>query len=453
MSANSLTTLVFYNSHIERFYPLVQGVLVFQGLFLLLLYFITKRKDVLHYSLFLLLSAAYFYLNAPFTFFGLEDEKVFSSALYINGNIPLIIITNTAYIFFLKYFFKDIYNNRVTDNLFRLILFLTPFLIAIFFLLRYISKETQPVFYISNFLAASVSLFYIVAIRRYKLRGSGWVTWGMFFNILGNAATILMIVLERHGIRNVITVGYPLLFMRVGILADMFFYQGAILKKWYVQEKQLAIEKMNAQLAIEKVRNKISMELHDDLGATLSGVAMYSTLIKTQIQSSDLTGAARSLDVVKDSSTQMIDRLSDMIWLLKTKQPSLEEFNEKLEDYASNMAAAKNMQVQITKNMQSDHSLTFEQRHNIYLFCKEAINNAVKYSEGSQLHFTISQTDKYITYIISDNGKGFDVSQATAGNGVKNMQQRAADVGADYSILSSPCKGCTVALRIGQVSL
>lgn len=180
MSANSLTTLVFYNSHIERFYPLVQGVLVFQGLFLLLLYFITKRKDVLHYSLFLLLSAAYFYLNAPFTFFGLEDEKVFSSALYINGNIPLIIITNTAYILFLKYFFKDIYNNRVTDNLFRLILFLTPFLIAIFFLLRYISKETQPVFYISNFFSSQrKSLLYCcytqVQIARFRMGNLGHV--------------------------------------------------------------------------------------------------------------------------------------------------------------------------------------------------------------------------------------------------------------------------------------
>ncbi|HMR83453.1 MAG TPA: tetratricopeptide repeat protein [Niabella sp.] len=220
-----------------------------------------------------------------------------------------------------------------------------------------------------------------------------------------------------------------------GLLAMYFYIQK--IKSRALNEK-----------AVLRERLRISRELHDDLGATLSGVAMYSNLIKSQIKSSSLSGAEKSLDIIKESSTQMVDRLGDMIWLLKTDQLSLEDFNQKLEDYARNMAAVKKMQLQFANNMTSDHPLAFEQRHNLYLLCKEAINNAVKYSEGDLLRFSINQTDQYIEYLIADNGKGFEPNTVKAGNGLKNMQQRATEIGADCNIQSVAGKGCTVLLRI-----
>lgn len=438
----------FYNPHIEQFYTLFQGVLVFQALFLLTLYFSTNRKDILYYAFFLIFSAAYFYLNAPFTFFGLNEDAFFETNLYVNSNIPLIILCNVFYILFIKSFFVGSYQNKSIETFTRIVLLSSVLLIGIFFLLLFLQKDTQPVFYIINFLSASVSLYYIIAVFKYRTLYSGWVAWGMIFNIVGLSITILLIVLERRGMHNVLTFSYPLLFMRIGILIDIFFYQTALLKKWNWQEKQLAIEKVNAQLAIEKFRNKISRELHDDLGATLSGVSMYSHLIQTQLETDDLAGAEKSLNIMKETSTQMVNRLNDMIWLTKPQKYNVAELIQRLEEYAGNITKARNMQLRFSNNIQQLHSLSFEEKHNIYLFCKEAINNAVKYSEGTVLQFIIKESEDDITYIIHDNGKGFNTDNITNGNGLTNMRQRAEEIGAECSIHSTTMKGSTITLTV-----
>ena len=122
---------------IEKFYLFFQGILVFQAFFLGILYVITSRKDILYYSIFLLLSAVYFFINAPNTFFGLNDDTIFNSPFYLQGNIPLIIITNLFYILFLKVFFSEVYKNKVLDKIFHFSFFLIPVLIVTFFLCRF----------------------------------------------------------------------------------------------------------------------------------------------------------------------------------------------------------------------------------------------------------------------------------------------------------------------------
>ena len=101
---------------IEVFYLLFQGVLVFQVLVFAVLYFITRRKDLLYYSLFLFFAAAYFFINAPYTFFGVPEEVVWNSSWYDYFNTPTIIIENLFYLLFLKVFFADITKDRTVTS-------------------------------------------------------------------------------------------------------------------------------------------------------------------------------------------------------------------------------------------------------------------------------------------------------------------------------------------------
>ncbi len=440
---------MFTSPSIELFYLFFQGVLLFQAFFLGMLFFITKRKDILNYAVFLLLSAVYFFLNAPNTFFGLDDDSIFNSALYRYGNIPLIIITNLFYILFLKVFFAGIYVNKVLDTLFKLIFFLIPVLLAVFFLLRYLGKDTQVVFYIVNLLAAGVSIFIIHAVFRQGLPNTGWVAWGMFFNILGTALTILMIVLERYGVRNLVTLSYPLLFMRIGILADMFFYQVALLKKWHHQEKQLAVEKLYSQLEVEKLRNKISGELHDDIGSTLSGIAMYSHMTTDQLQRGDYNKAKDSVNIIQRSANEIVDKLSDMVWAINPDKDSFSTMLERIKKYGDEMCPPKNIRFLCSfENIQLIKEPGMDVRQHLYLFAKEAINNAVKYSGGTMIHFRASFENDTFKMSIQDDGKGFDVERVSKGNGLNNMQNRAAAIEAVYNVTSGSVIGTTVILEL-----
>ena len=87
-----------------------------------------------------------------------------------------------------------------------------------------------------------------------------------------------------------------------------------------------------------------------------------------------------------------------------------------------------------------------QKRSNIYLICKEAINNAIKYSGCRNLSFALQQEGHYISISIIDDGKGFNVLQSFDGNGLKNMQSRAKEIKADLSLNSEKDKGTSINL-------
>ncbi len=207
--------------------------------------------------------------------------------------------------------------------------------------------------------------------------------------------------------------------------------------------------KLQNQQAILSERLRISQELHDEVGATLSGISMYSHLTKEQMKHAQTAEVEKSLTIIQQSAGEMVNKLNDIVWLINPGQDSLQKLIQRLEEYAGEMAAIKNMQVKITLPEQfSTHSLPVEGRRNIYLFCKEAINNAVKYSEADLLELTVKEYNQLLEISIRDNGKGFDVENVKRGNGLGNMKQRANGLGADFDIQSEPGEGCFISLKL-----
>ena len=202
------------------------------------------------------------------------------------------------------------------------------------------------------------------------------------------------------------------------------------------------------QQTVLNERLRISTELHDEVGATLSGIVMYSHLTKEQIKKGQTTEIERSLNIMQQSSVQMVDKLSDIVWLINPEQDSLQKLVTRLEEYARDMAAIKNMQVKISVPEKIDDiHLPVENRRNIYLFCKEAINNAVKYSNASLLELTIKETEGKLEFSVRDNGKGFDAVMVRRGNGLENMQKRADEIGAKLVLQSKENEGASVSLQ------
>lgn len=197
------------------------------------------------------------------------------------------------------------------------------------------------------------------------------------------------------------------------------------------------------------LRMKISRDLHDDIGSTLSGINMYSHLARQQLKTSDINEADKSLNIMQQTSGEMIDKLSDIVWLTNPEHETLKKLAERLENYANDIAAAKNIKVKtsVIANAQQNN-LPFEICRNVYLICKEAINNAVKYSEASLLELTVKETDKGLEFSVQDNGKGFNAEMVKRGNGLDNMQKRAAEIGATLIIQSKHNEGSLLSMKI-----
>ena len=207
--------------------------------------------------------------------------------------------------------------------------------------------------------------------------------------------------------------------------------------------------RINQLLKLQAIRNNIARDLHDEVGATLSGIAMYSHLTKEQIKNSNTVEVVKSLNIMQQSSSEMVNKLNDIVWLINPDQDSLQKLIQRLEEYATDMVKVKNMQVKVNVPEHLHvHSLPMKSRRNIYLFCKEAINNAVKYSNGTLLELNVKEINNKLEFAVCDNGKGFNLSTVKRGNGLENMQKRADEIGAKLTTQSKHNEGSLVSMQV-----
>jgi len=220
-----------------------------------------------------------------------------------------------------------------------------------------------------------------------------------------------------------------------------------LLSKAYIKEKEEM--KLKSEHTMLNERLRISSELHDEVGATLSGISMYSHLINEQLKSNNTGGIKKSIQVMQQSSSQMVDKLNDIVWFINPEKDSLQQLMSRLEDYAVKMAAVKGIKVNIQiPGGIGDNILPAETRRNIYLFCKEAINNAIKYSNATTLDFSVLENNRLLQIVVADNGVGFNVSQLSNGNGLDNMRKRAAAIDGEMQIESANGAGTRIQLSL-----
>jgi signal transduction histidine kinase/ligand-binding sensor domain-containing protein len=195
------------------------------------------------------------------------------------------------------------------------------------------------------------------------------------------------------------------------------------------------------------LRTKISQDLHDEVGSTLSGIALYSSLAKKQLANKTPENTEKSLSVIEQTAADMVDKLNDIVWAVNPQNDNLSILLKRLEDYAYEMATTKSIEVisRVDEHTR-DISLPMVLRKNIYLVCKESINNAVKYAGCSVITLNAGRFDHQVSFEISDNGRGFDTGSVKKGNGLNNIRARANEIHASLTIDSRKDKGTTIRL-------
>jgi two-component system, NarL family, sensor histidine kinase UhpB len=148
-------------------------------------------------------------------------------------------------------------------------------------------------------------------------------------------------------------------------------------------------------------------------------------------------------------SSQMMENMSDIVWSINPKNDTLDQVVLKMKEFAFELLEPK----EITHTFQLDSNLTYlkldvEKRKNLFLIFKEALNNAAKYSGGTNVLISLSATQNKIQLSIHDNGKGFNEESVKRGNGLINMKERATSVGGVLLQSSQPDKGTEIRVDI-----
>ncbi len=210
----------------------------------------------------------------------------------------------------------------------------------------------------------------------------------------------------------------------------------ALVSLWLLFNRNKLKQRMNE---IE-IRNKIASDLHDEVGSTLSSIRMYSDIVKNQ---PNQTGtSAQLLDKISSNSKEMIENMSDIVWMIKPGNDAFKNIENRMLNFANEICAPTEINFEFTKNTSAEEiKIPMEMRRDIYLIFKEAVNNAVKYSGCKNILADISFMQDQLQLRIEDDGNGFDFDVAKKGNGLSNMQKRTEDNKGIFKMKSSAGEG------------
>ncbi|MDX2135601.1 MAG: two-component regulator propeller domain-containing protein [Saprospiraceae bacterium] len=195
-----------------------------------------------------------------------------------------------------------------------------------------------------------------------------------------------------------------------------------------------------------RLRNRISADLHDDIGAALSNMGILNTLVRQRVDPN--SEVVTFLDRIDEEVNHSAEALDDIIWSINPQNDPLDLVLARIRRFTSEVFEAKDIagSISLPPNMQG-LKLGMERRRAFYLFAKEAIHNMAKYAFCTQASVQIAYENGLLTFTVSDNGVGFDVENArSAGNGLKTMADRAQALNGKMSLQSEPGEGTVVSL-------
>jgi two-component system, NarL family, sensor histidine kinase UhpB len=219
------------------------------------------------------------------------------------------------------------------------------------------------------------------------------------------------------------------------------------------------IEEKNEQLKVEKdfaeqqrvkaelldMRHKIAKDLHDDIGSSLSSISIYSEVAQT-ITGDKMPEATKIINNVGEIAREAMENMNDIVWTINPANDKLDDIMQRLQLISDHLKEARNISVHfdIGDNIR-EVKLTMNQRKNIYLIFKEAINNIAKYSGADNCFVIIKKQDELILVSIRDDGAGFDRRiQSMGGNGLINMSQRAQEMNGKLEVISGKQSGTEI---------
>ena len=186
-------------------------------------------------------------------------------------------------------------------------------------------------------------------------------------------------------------------------------------------QNQLLQKELEKQKSIEAERERISHDMHDDLGAGISALKLQAEFLKQRAENDDLKN---DIDELLKTSEEMNLSMREMLWSLNSGNDTLGSFIDYSKMYAQNfLKKTKILLLTESENVVVETIITTEQRRNLFLCLKEALNNAYKHSESNQLKLSFIQKDEEFMMKISDNGIGINHEKAE-GNGLRNMKRR-----------------------------
>lgn len=184
-------------------------------------------------------------------------------------------------------------------------------------------------------------------------------------------------------------------------------------------------------IEMERMRVQIASDLHDDVGASLTELALQTDFLRTEELEKPVE---QTLKQIGEDSRRIVSTLDDIVWSIDARNDTAGDLTDRMQDHANNLLASKGVRLNfLFSDLEPDQQLPVQVKENLYLIFKESINNIAKHSNADEVDITLSLKGKRYFLHVADNGTVVTDGKKT-GQGLHNIRMRAKRMNAEAII-------------------
>lgn len=238
---------------------------------------------------------------------------------------------------------------------------------------------------------------------------------------------------------------YANLWFRTALLVSLLAIALGMERLVARRRMQRKLEKLKRTQAVQQERARIARDIHDDLGTVLSRISMVSEAAALESESG--SRQEQRLNEICETSRQLTRTMEEIVWAQDPQHDSLDNMVSYICSFASDLLGVARIACRLDIPLDLPNiPLNAEQRHEVFLVFKEALNNIIKHSGASEVRISLRIDPDTIRLVIEDNGRGFEATTLPdgRGNGLSNMRNRLQRLGGKVDVHSKPGKGTRV---------
>ena len=311
----------------------------------------------------------------------------------------------------------------------------------------------SPSFVVANAIEDSTKILLMVILVIFIVRGLQYRNRLMNYIVCGNLSLCLLAIISQIMIstnfkivKGVSVLNLALFHYEVGITIELLFFLFALTYKnkreliiSVQKEEKLKLETQRKELekqvavlaATQDERNRISADMHDELGSGVTAIRLMSEIVKSKMKEQTLP----EIEKISHSANELLNKMNTIIWTMTSSNDSVENLVAYIRSYAVEFFESTSIDCYFSMPASIPHrEITGEKRRNLFLSVKESLNNVLKHSQSTVVKINVTINDKLIIEI-QDDGVGINMEKLRKfGNGLNNMKKRMASINGEFDI-------------------
>jgi signal transduction histidine kinase len=202
---------------------------------------------------------------------------------------------------------------------------------------------------------------------------------------------------------------------------------------------------------LERMRTAIATDLHDDIGASLSQIAILSEVAR--VGAAGQNRAGEPLERIASLARELVDSMGDIVWSIRSEPHGMDSLVRRMREFALDLLASQGIDFELlAPRTGEDVKFSLHARRQLFLMFKECIHNVARHSHCTKVLAELKILDRELTLHVQDNGRGLNPDERppgwNGGTGIPSMQKRAESLGGRGEITRTPGGGCTVSIHI-----